>query len=1001
MLKLCDIVKNYPSATTTVHALRGVSLSFREHEFVSILGPSGCGKTTLLNIIGGLDRYTDGDLIIGGVSTASFDDMHWDAYRNATIGFVFQSYNLIPHLTVLENVELALSLVGEKKRVRRAKAIEALRKVGIEGEINKRPNQLSGGQMQRVAIARAIVNDPKIILADEPTGALDSELSVQVMDILREISATRLVIMVTHNAELAKEYSTRICRFKDGQLIEDTNPYEYDGGTDIFDDSAIEDSGNSQTHEVGGGTDIFDDSQIEDNSNNQRDEVPEVGGGTDLTDDITTEDGSNNQWDEASETENNIKADDNNQTDSCTCAESNNQRDEIPGIITADVTSLKDDVHVVESADEVDYAELAVDEENKKTHKVSNHKRKKQMKHLHADRLEVFDRLGLNSLSKPTKKRKKRDSSFKPTSMSAGMAFGLSIRNLISKKRRTFLTAFAGSIGIIGLGLVLSISNGFDVFVNDMQTEMLAGVPVGVYEYNVEASAVMDVMSNLSMSNNKDDAYPDTDKITVSQGTGGGGMAGTNEILNAFFKSVSKNDLNEEFSQYINDMPAEYYSAKSAYYGLQYNLIAKTDSGEYEDVSQKPKESDVMTIATSILGESGMQPTYWQVLVGGEKNMLASYDLIGENSRYPKNKNELLLCIGENNTVDEALLKEFGISVDGLDPEQINADFFIGRTLKLIANNNYYVNDPENRLLFYQPLEDQQTLKAMYDGSSEELKIVGVIRSKKEAKATYVSGAVCYTPELAEYVLENSYNSDIAKAQREIMETPDLPYNTVFGEKKTDDDLASGSGIIGVLGKKLYFTSFIKSIGATKAPTYINFYPATYDQKLSIGKYIADWNKMDKGSIGYFDVSEMFIYNLNMIIDLVSAMLVAVASISLVVSTVMIGVITSNSVIERTREIGILRALGARKRDIRSVFIAETSLIGLAGGLIGIILTYIMCPIISAIIGATVGVQSLLHFHPLHALLLVALSLVLTVLSGILPAIGASRKNVVDALRVD
>ena len=961
MLKLCDIVKNYPSATTTVHALRGVSLSFREHEFVSILGPSGCGKTTLLNIIGGLDRYTDGDLIIGGVSTASFDDMHWDAYRNATIGFVFQSYNLIPHLTVLENVELALSLVGEKKRVRRAKAIEALRKVGIEGEINKRPNQLSGGQMQRVAIARAIVNDPKIILADEPTGALDSELSVQVMDILREISQTRLVIMVTHNAELAKEYSTRICRFKDGQLIEDTNPYEYDGGTEIIDDSKTEDNDNSQTHEVGGGADLTDDSLTEDNGNSQRNEAPD----------------------------NSVEND------------SNNQRDEVPGIITADVTSLKDDVHVVESADEVDYAELAVDEDNKKAHKVSNHKRKKQMKHLHADRLEVFDRLGLNSLSKTTKKRKKKDSSFKPTSMSAGMAFGLSIRNLISKKRRTFLTAFAGSIGIIGLGLVLSISNGFDVFVNDMQTEMLAGVPVGVYEYNVEASAVMDVMSNLAMSSNKDNAYPDTDKITISQGSGGGGMSGLTDILNAFFKSVSKNDLNEEFAQYINDMPEEYYSAKSAYYGLQYNLIRKTDDGDYKDVSQKPETSDVMTIATSILGESGVQPAYWQVLVGGEKTMLASYDLIGEHSRYPQNKNELLLCIGEDNTVDEALLNEFGISVDGLTPEQLTADFFIGKSLKLVTNNNYYVNDPDNHLLFYQPLDDQQSLKEMYDGSADELKIVGVIRSKKDAKATYVSNAICYTPELAEYVLDSSYNSDIAKAQREIMNTPNLPYNTVFGEKKTDDDLASGSTILTVLDKKLAFTSFIKSIGATKAPTYVNLYPATYEQKLNIGKYIADWNKMGKGSIGYFDVSEMFIYNLNMIIDLVSAMLVAVASISLVVSTVMIGVITSNSVIERTREIGILRALGARKRDIRNVFIAETSLIGLAGGLIGIVLTYIMCPIISAIIGATVGVPSLLHFHPLHALLLVALSLVLTVLSGILPAIGASRKNVVDALRVD
>lgn len=957
MLKLCNIVKNYPSATTTVHALRGVSLAFREHEFVSILGPSGCGKTTMLNIIGGLDRYTDGDLIIGGVSTASFDDMHWDAYRNATIGFVFQSYNLIPHLTVLENVEMALSLVGEKKKVRRAKAIEALRLVGIEGEINKRPNQLSGGQMQRVAIARAIVNDPKIILADEPTGALDSELSEQVMDILREISQTRLVIMVTHNAELAKAYSTRICRFKDGQLIEDTNPYDYDA-------KHAGDVAGEDRQEVS--------DEDANPAENAEAEGEEVG---------TVEDADG----EAEATQENQA-----QTDGASTAE----------LSTADVTSLIDEVHIVETADEVDYSELAVEgEEVKKNRKVSNRKRKKQMKHLHTDRLEIFDRLGLNSLSKHKKRENKKARTFKPTSMNAGMAFGLSIRNLISKKRRTCLTAFAGSIGIIGLGLVLSISNGFKMFVADMQTEMLAGVPVGVYEYNVEASAVMDVMSNLAQSTNKENAFPTDGKIIIKQDSSSSGMSGLNEALNAFFKSVSKNDLSEEFAKYIDEMPASNYEAKSTFYGVQFNIIAQ-NGDDYIDASQKPEVSKVMTIATSILGESGVQPAYWQLLVGGEKVMLESYDFLGENSRYPKNKNELLLCVNEDNSISSELLKKFGISVEGVPAEQLTEDFFIGRKFKLVHNNDYYTTN--NGKIFDSPTEgDYDALKAMFDGSQDELEIVGVIRAKKKAKATYVSGAVCYTPELAEYVLDNAYNSDIAKAQRDLMANPNPNYNTVIGETLADDNLASGSTITAVIGKQLAYTSFIKSIGATKAPTYINIYPATYEQKISVGEYISNWNESHEGNIGYFDVSEMFIYNLNMIINLVSAMLVAVASISLVVSTVMIGVITSNSVIERTREIGILRALGARKRDIRNVFIAETSLIGLAGGVMGIVLTYILCPIISAVIGATVGVKSLLHFHPLHALLLVALSLVLTVLSGILPAIGASRKNVVDALRVD
>ena len=910
MLKLCDIVKNYPSATTTVHALRGVSLTFRENEFVAILGPSGCGKTTMLNIIGGLDRYTS-------------DDLHWDAYRNATIGFVFQSYNLIPHLTVLENVEMALNLVGEKKKVRRAKAIEALRKVGIDGEINKRPNQLSGGQMQRVAIARAIVNDPKIILADEPTGALDSELSVQVMEILREISQTRLVIMVTHNAELANQYASRICRFKDGQLIEDTNPYE----TDYVADTAVQ-------QEI-----------------------------------LAAED---------------------------------DGAKELP---TADTVTLNEKVHTVADVEEVNYDELTLSDEGQKQRKMSNHRRKKQMKNMRADSRAIFERLGLNSLSKQRKKMAKRHNTFKPTSMSVGMAFGLSLRNLVSKKRRTFLTAFAGSIGIIGLGLVLSISNGFNVFVEKMQTDMLAGVPVGIYEYNVEPSAVMDVMSSLATSKPSDDAFPDTDKITINQGSSSGGDSAFTDILSAFFKSVSKNELNEEFLAYMKEMPSEYYSARSIFYGVQYNLMAKTVDEDgyttYLDISQKPEASTVMTIATSILGESGMQPQYWQVLVGDEQTMLDAYTVIG--GRYPQNKNELLLCIGDDNSIDQKLLDTFGISLDGIAAEDINADTFIGRTFKLIDNNDYYV---ERDGFFDKKIDDDDVYEQMYENAADELKIVGVIRSKKGAEVSYVSNAICYTPELAEYVVEKAYNSDIAKAQRELMANPVADYTTVTGEYIEDDDLASGSSILGVLGKSLSYTTFIKSIGATKAPTYINIYPVTYEQKLKSGEYIQQWNKLnnaegDEQLIGYFDVSEMFIYNLNLIIDLVSSMLIAVASISLVVSTVMIGVITSNSVIERTREIGILRALGARKRDIRRVFIAETSLIGLAGGLIGIILTYVLCPIISAIIGAATGVASLLHFHPLHALLLVVLSFVLTVISGILPAISASRKNVVDALRVD
>lgn len=961
MLRLCDIVKNYPTATTTVQALRGVSLSFRAHEFVAILGPSGCGKTTMLNIIGGLDRYTSGDLIIGGVSTASFDDLHWDAYRNATIGFVFQNYNLIPHLTVLENVEIALSLVGEKKKVRRAKAINALRKVGMEEEINKRPNQLSGGQMQRVAIARAIVNDPKIILADEPTGALDSELSVQVMEILREISETRLVIMVTHNADLAEEYASRICRFKDGQLVEDTNPYD-----EHIEQIAIAD--------------------VETKSGEAKSDRDSANATNEPT------------YDEAVE------------------------------IVTVDTVSQADDIeptaeeHTLESAQDVNYEEHALsDGDVREDKKVSNRKRKKQMKKLRVDSSAIFEKLGLNSLSKQRKKKEKKNKTFKPTSMSMGMAFGLSLRNLISKKRRTFFTAFAGSIGIIGLGLVLSISNGFDVFVMNMQTEMLAGVPLGIYEYNVEVSAVMDVMSSLAKPSDNEDDYPDGDKITIKPGASGGSTEMIENVLSSFFKSVSRNELSEEFADYMRNMPEEYYSAYSEFYGVRYNLISKKleETGEttYVDASKQPEVSSVMTIANTVLGESGVKPDYWQTLVGGEDTMMAAYTFVGENSRYPQSKEEILLCIGEKNQIDMALLDAFGISMfyedsDGsikpVNEENIDADFFIGKKFKLILNDDYYYYD-EGADLFYYPsevyttaYEQQAHLKEIYEKSSAiTLEIVGVIRPKKDVAAGYVSSALCYTPELAQFVVDNAYESQIAKAQRELMRLDPNDRFTVFGDIRKDDDLTAGVSLINVMRYSLKWTSFLKAIGATKTPTYINIYPATYDQKINAGNYIKQWNATNEGKVGYFDVSEMFIYNLNLIIDLVSVLLVAVASISLVVSTVMIGVITSNSVIERTREIGILRSLGARKRDIRNVFIAETSLIGLAGGLIGIVITYILCPIISAIIGAVSGVTNLLHFHPLHAFILVVLSFVLTVISGIVPAIGASRKNVVDALRVD
>lgn len=991
MLQLKDVVKDYPTATTTVHALRKVSLNFRESEFVAILGPSGCGKTTMLNIIGGLDRYTSGDLVIGGVSTADFDDEHWDAYRNATIGFVFQSYNLIPHLTVLENVELALSLVGEKKKARRAKAVAALHKVNMHEEIDKKPNQLSGGQMQRVAIARAIVNDPKIILADEPTGALDSELSVQVMDILQELSKNRLVIMVTHNAELAYQYATRICRFKDGQLIEDTNPY--DPETEI----------EGQTAET--------ETEIEKIASEESDEKI-------VLEEVTTD---------------------------------NIERGESAQTSTLQPQNDNINTQIVQNDGEPD-----------KKKKTSNHKRKVAMRNVGEESNAIFDKLGLNSLSK---KKKKRDKAFKPTSMSAGMAFGLSLKNLVSKKRRTLLTSFAGAIGIIGLALVLSIYNGFNIYLAKMETEMLSGVPLGVYQYNVSSNAMMELMTSMmeTQPNDSQTSYPDSDEIKVSSSSSyDGAMAKMMlSIVKSFMDGVTKNDITVEFADYMKAMPKEYYTAMNISYGLRYNLVRKTFDSDgnvaYKDVSQQPRPLTTTAIATTVLGENGLQAKYWQELVANEEIMMNSYDFIGEGSRFPQNKNEVLLCVNSDNSVNVDLLSAFGIDTykkdaNGnvekdesgkpvkMDTASIPYEYFIGQTFKLVDNDSYYVYDEETgkyennvgigkaksdgsegsggfnplsdseskKLLWsYDDSSESQTLlKQMYDASGEEIKVVGVIRAKKNAEHAYVSSAICYTSDLAESTLESAQNSLLVQRQLALSAASNNKTPTVFDGVRLNDsvDFASsaGSSIAAITGiPALQYTYYMRAIGADRSPYYITVYPNDSDQKTNSGNYISAWQNSGKGNIGYFDMSEMLLVNMRGILDLVSAMLIAVAAISLVVSTVMIGVITSNSVVERTREIGILRAIGARKKDIRNVFIAETSLIGLASGLFGILVTYVLCPLISLVIKAVTGIGSLLHFHPLHALILVCLSLLLTVISGIIPAIMASRKNVVDALRVD
>ena len=899
MLKIKNVTKIYEMGDYTVRALRGVTLAFRESEFVSIIGASGCGKSTLLNIIGGLDRYTTGDLIIGNTSTKSFKAEQWDAYRNATIGFVFQNYNLIPHLTVLENVALALSLSGVDKAERTRMATAALERVGMGGELKKKPSQISGGQMQRVAIARALVNNPRIVLADEPTGALDSELSVQVMELLKEVARDRLVIMVTHNTELADQYSTRIVKLNDGLVVNDTMPYEWE---------------------------------------------PEL---------------------------------------------------------------LDNDAESEQSA-----AEEAPSESGKKSKfaaKVS-------------EAAGALNKLGI--------KMKGQKSPFKATSMKARTAFSLSFKNLITKKRRTFLTSFAGSVGIISLALVLAMSNGFNQVLNNMQASVLATVPIGIYEYSMDYSVMTDVFENYEYNAS---TYPEEDEIYFSGKSSSSGGMDLSGMMSSVLNSVGRNDISAEFVEHLKKMDPSWTNAVNYFYGTKMNILSNTKDADgnpvYKDVSSTPQTTTALSIATQVLGENGQEPVNWYQLAGDKNYVLANYDLIGGS--YPSAYNEIVLVVDGNNVVSPEALAQFGVDVYQRDAsgkilydtekdkpiykQSMSFAELFAAELKLVDNNTYYEFVDDGKGGYYQPRTYTGDKNAAYVADEElwnatgnvNLKIVGVLRLKSGGSG-FVGNALCYTPELAEHVLTSAATSDVTLAQKALLEQTPSSKKCVIsndgyfsGNIGEDSEIISGDilGIAGFFISGLERTAKLKALAVDTDPVYINIYPKDFDSKTLIVNYLSDWNDTH-GNMEYFDVSEMFIYNMRVMVDLMTTVLIAVASISLIVSCIMIAIITGNSVVERTREIGILRSLGARKRDISRVFDAETAIIGFFSGALGIAIAYALIPLINLLLSNSVG-MALLALNPLHALLLVVLSLGLTVLSGLVPSQMAARKNVVDALRIE
>lgn len=771
MLELKHIRKSYQTGEFVQHALKDVSLEFRRCEFVSILGPSGSGKTTLLNIIGGLDRYDDGDLIINQKSTKKFKDMEWDFYRNNCIGFIFQSYNLISHISVLDNVEMGMTLSGISQAKRRKKALEVLARVGLSEHVHKKPNQLSGGQMQRVAIARALANDPDIILADEPTGALDTETSVQIMELIKDIAKDKLVIMVTHNPKLAEEYASRIIEFQDGELKSDSNP-------------------------------------------------------------------------------------------------------------------------------------IKEEEKNK----------------------ELF--------------------SIRKTAMSFMTALKLSFHNIITKKGRTLLTAFASSIGIIGISLILSLSNGFDIQIDKFERDTLSSLPLVISEQAMEMDE--EKMAELQNSMvNKEHAYTDKAVIYPKQPTV--------DVM------IHKNDLTEEFIRYVEQIDPEYVSGISYMRATSLNMISKIGDA-YKNVNSAslnmasiPRKLDEKSTAGVI-----------------EEN----YDLL--KGHIAESKEDLMVIVGSDNSLSTGLLDLLGLD-SSLD--EISFDDLIGKELKLVFNDQ-----------FYRSLGEYFTLNTDFaslyqDANSMTLRICGIIRGKEGNMLASNGNGLIYTEDLMNYVIETNRTSSIVALQKE------KDYNVLTGEKfdlTTEEGLETKENMIAYLG-------------GDSVPMAVMIYPKDFKTKDSITSYLDQYNdgKGEEDAIVYNDYAKTISSLSSNIMDAITVVLIAFSAISLVVSSIMIGIITYISVLERTKEIGILRALGARKKDIRRVFNAETFLIGLCSGTLGILIARLLIFPANSIIESLTELPNVAKMNPLHALLLVVISIILTVIGGYIPARIASKKDPVTSLRTE
>ncbi len=837
MLELNGIRKTYVTGTTSVEALKGIDLKFRDSEFVSILGQSGCGKTTLLNIIGGLDKYTSGDLKINGRSTKDFKDRDWDAYRNNSIGFVFQSYNLIPHQTVLSNVELALTLSGVSKAERRQRATEALEKVGLKEQIHKKPNQMSGGQMQRVAIARALVNDPDILLADEPTGALDTQTSIQIMDLLKEISKDRLIIMVTHNPELATQYSTRIIRLLDGTITDDSNPYN---GED---------------------------------------------------DNIATK---------------------------------------------TDEDSLTD----------------------KKSGK--------------------------------TKKKK--------TSMSFFTALSLSLNNLMTKKTRTILTAFAGSIGIIGIALILSISNGIQNYIDRVQRDTLSSYPIQLQKESVDVSSMIENM----MGNKDKNVDHDKDKIYSNNIM--------TDMVNSMVAEVNSNNL-KAFKSYLENHKSDvdgYISDIQYSYDVPLYIYSTDTSDGVTQLNPSSVMENMygMSVSGDGMMSAGMQNTsVWSRLFDNRQMLDEQYDLIAGS--WADNYNEVMLVVDENNEIDDYTLYSLGFK----DPAEVKKIF-----KNVIAGNSYEteetqytydeVLDKKFKLVLPTELYRYNDTFGIWEDAShddeymttvvnnaEEVKIAGIIRKNPDAASVSVSSGVAYTKDLMPYIIEKVNEAQIVKQQLADTEKDVFTGMSFDNDKTSISTLENNKSLLG--------------IASEDNPSEIDIYAKDFDSKEKLQDFINNYNDevtadgRDEDTINYTDYVGILMSSVSTIITAISSVLIAFVAISLVVSSIMIGIITYISVLERTKEIGVLRSIGASKKDVSRVFNAETLIEGFVSGAMGIIITLILCIPANAVIKNVTDISNVAQLPVAGAVILVIISMLLTTIAGLIPAKMAAKKDPVVALRTE